>query len=113
MSVEELQSNFNALQVSNCICWSSKSWLPAHPVSLQQRFMAVMSEKAELQDRVQEEEHRILQLSGETETIGEYIALYQIQREALREKFIEKDHFIQQLIADKTAMQVSCSLPIN
>ena len=30
-----------------------------------------MGEKAELLDRLQEEEHRIIQLSGETETIGE------------------------------------------
>ncbi len=69
--------------------------------------MAVMSEKADLLERIQEEEHRILQLAGETETIGEYVALYQTQREALREKFLEKDQFIQGLMAEKEAMQVS------
>lgn len=32
--------------------------------------------------------------------------LYQNQREALRAKFKEKDNFIQQLIAEKEAVQV-------
>lgn len=69
--------------------------------------MAVMSEKAALAEQLAEEEHRILQLAGEADTIGEYVALYQTQREALRAKFIEKDEFIQQLMRDKAAMQVS------
>ena len=38
---------------------------------LQDRFAAVMREKAELIERCQELEHVNLQLSGETETIGE------------------------------------------
>ena len=37
---------------------------------------------------------------------GEYITLYQTQREALRAKFKEKDDFIQQLISEKQALQV-------
>ena len=37
---------------------------------------------------------------------GEYIALYQSQREALRAKFKEKDSFIQRLISEKEAVQV-------
>lgn len=92
-----------------------------------------MSEKAELVDLLQEREHLIVQLAGETETIGgwrgvsgrewgrpqrvvyhlfsvvhagEYIALYQKQRDALRAKFQEKDTFIQHLVVDRTAMQV-------
>ncbi len=66
-----------------------------------------MSERAGLLERLEEEEHRILQLAGETDTIGEYVALYQMQREALRAKFLEKDQFIQQLTAEREAMQVS------
>lgn len=33
--------------------------------------MDLMREKAELKDRVEELEHRCIQLSGETDTIGE------------------------------------------
>ncbi|EHA99963.1 Golgin subfamily A member 2 [Heterocephalus glaber] len=38
---------------------------------LQRRFLEVMQEKAELKERVDELEHRCIQLSGETDTIGE------------------------------------------
>ena len=65
-----------------------------------------MHDKAELEDRLQESEHRIIQLEGETETIGEYVALYQTQREALKIKFGEKDRLIQQLIQEKAVLQV-------
>ena len=44
-----LQNNFNALQ---------------------QRFVALMAEKAEIIDQFQEQEHTIMQLASETETIG-------------------------------------------
>ena len=127
--------------------------------------MAVMADKAELVEQLEERELTIGQLSGETETIGrpdtrtpiphplpdthtpiphplpdtsylhicgglcsrifvplppyiingghfalssgEYITLYQSQREALRAKFKEKDGFIQRLITEKGAVQVS------
>jgi len=36
-----------------------------------------------------------------------------LQREALRGKFQEKDRFIQQLIAEKTAIQVKGSHKMN
>lgn len=88
--------------------------------------MAVMADKAELIEMVEQKEVTIGQLSGETETIGshtavyvgtcyllpwphplgEYIMLYQRQREALREKFKEKDNFIHQLISEKASIQV-------
>lgn len=38
---------------------------------LQQRFTSLMQEKADLKERVEELEHRCIQLSGETDTIGE------------------------------------------
>lgn len=66
-----------------------------------------MHDKAELEERLQESEHRIIQLEGETETIGEYISLYQTQREALKIKFMEKDRLIQQLLEDKAILEVS------
>ena len=66
-----------------------------------------MHEKAELEDQLQESEHRLTQLEGETETIGEYITLYQTQREALKAKFLEKDRLIQQLLQEKALLEVS------
>ena len=38
--------------------------------ALQRKFISLMSEKAELLERIQEHEHVIVQLSVETETIG-------------------------------------------
>lgn len=40
---------------------------------LQQRFTALMQEKVDLKERLEELEHRCIQLSGETDTIGETI----------------------------------------
>ena len=37
---------------------------------LQQRFTSLMQEKVDLRERVEELEHRCIQLSGETDTIG-------------------------------------------
>lgn len=38
---------------------------------LQGRFTGLMQEKADLKEKVEELEHRCIQLSGETDTIGE------------------------------------------
>lgn len=45
--------------------------LQAAMEKLQQRFTSLMQEKADLKERVEELEHRCIQLSGETDTIGE------------------------------------------
>lgn len=41
---------------------------------LQERFTGLMQEKVDLKERVEELEHRCIQLSGETDTIGEETA---------------------------------------
>ncbi|XP_025744068.1 golgin subfamily A member 2 isoform X1 [Callorhinus ursinus] len=73
---------------------------------LQNRFMELMQEKVELKERVEELEHRCIQLSGETDTIGEYIALYQSQRALLKERHREKEEYISRLAQDKEEMKV-------
>ncbi|XP_069870676.1 golgin subfamily A member 2 isoform X1 [Dipodomys merriami] len=73
---------------------------------LQSRFLEVMQEKMELKERVEELEHRCIQLSGETDTIGEYIALYQNQRAFLKERHREKEEYISRLAQDKEDMKV-------
>ncbi|XP_015222580.2 golgin subfamily A member 2 isoform X5 [Lepisosteus oculatus] len=72
---------------------------------LQSRFTALMQEKADLKERVEELEHRCIQLSGETDTIGEYIALYQSQRAIMKQRHMEKEHYISMLAKDKEEMK--------
>lgn len=74
--------------------------------ALQQKFVHLVSEKVELLEKLQENEHLIVQLSYETETIGDYITLYQAQRDALKSRFKEKDQCIEQLMQEKSSMQV-------
>ncbi|XP_069741703.1 golgin subfamily A member 2 isoform X2 [Narcine bancroftii] len=73
---------------------------------LQVRFTTLMQEKVDLKERVEELEHRCVQLSGETDTIGEYIALYQSQRAILKQKHTEKEEYISRLAQDKEEMKM-------
>ncbi|KAM8934514.1 golgin subfamily A member 2 [Pelodytes ibericus] len=72
---------------------------------LQFRFTDLMQERVELRERVEELEHRCIQLSGETDTIGEYIALYQSQRAILKQRHREKEEYISRLAQDKEEMK--------
>ncbi|NXJ08569.1 GOGA2 protein, partial [Odontophorus gujanensis] len=72
---------------------------------LQSRFTDLMQEKADLKERLEELEHRCIQLSGETDTIGEYIALYQSQRAILKQRHQEKEEYISRLAQDKEEMK--------
>uniref|UniRef100_A0A673TSG5 Golgin subfamily A conserved domain-containing protein n=1 Tax=Suricata suricatta TaxID=37032 RepID=A0A673TSG5_SURSU len=73
---------------------------------LQSRFLELMQEKVDLKERVEDLEHRCIQLSGETDTIGEYITLYQNQRAVLKERHREKEEYISRLAQDKEEMKV-------
>ncbi|XP_051523327.1 golgin subfamily A member 2 isoform X2 [Myxocyprinus asiaticus] len=72
---------------------------------LQERFTTVMQEKVDLKERLEELEHRCIQLSGETDTIGEYIALYQNQRAIMKQRHFEKEQYINTLAKDKEEMK--------
>ncbi|XP_012671057.2 golgin subfamily A member 2 isoform X2 [Clupea harengus] len=72
---------------------------------LQDRFTSLMQEKADLKERTEELEHRCIQLSGETDTIGEYIALYQNQRAIMKQRHFEKEQYISMLAQDKEEMK--------
>lgn len=72
---------------------------------LQERFTRTMTEVANLTEEKQRLEHLVMQLQGETETIGEYITLYQQQRRLLKQREVEKDHQVQQIICDKEVMK--------
>lgn len=53
---------------------------------LEEKVKKTMQEIADLSDEKQRLEHLVLQLQSETETIGEYVALYQHQRMILKQK---------------------------
>ncbi|XP_062515860.1 golgin subfamily A member 2-like isoform X2 [Corticium candelabrum] len=72
---------------------------------LQDHFVKVMKEKAELKNEAQRLEHLMMHLELETDTIGEYISLYHQQRDQLKTKFKQKDELIAALTADKTRIQ--------
>ncbi|CAF1116223.1 unnamed protein product [Adineta steineri] len=74
-----------------------------------ERFNEVMRENIDLKDRIQNLDHVILQLQSETETIGDYIILYQQQREQLQKRYQEKDDYIKQLTQDRFDLQKKLS----
>ena len=73
---------------------------------VQERFTKVISQNADLTDKLQEYEHITIQLEGENSTIAEYIDLYHKRRRDLKEKFMEKDAFISKLLQEKEALKV-------
>lgn len=72
---------------------------------LQQRFTRTMTEVADLTEEKHRLEHLVLQLQGETETIGEYISLYQNQRRLLKQREIEKDIQLQKISVEREEMK--------
>ncbi|CAF3118489.1 unnamed protein product [Rotaria sp. Silwood2] len=83
-----------------------------HNQSQQQLFEHLnesIRENTDLKDRIKHLEHVILQLQSETETIGDYIHLYQQQREQLQKRYQEKDIYIKQLTQDQYNLQKKLS----
>lgn len=142
---QALQVAMDQLQVSECPLARAREGgagrgrrllAPDPALWLQSRFTEVMQENVDLKERVEELEHRCIQLSGETDTIGErggqgpgrgrrrvggdpqqlsppallfagdYITLYQNQRAVLKERHREKEEYISRLAKDKEEMKV-------
>lgn len=72
---------------------------------LQEKFRQTMNEVEHLTEERDRLEHLVLQLQFETETIGEYITLYQTQRRQLKQKDLERDRQLQQLAIDREKMK--------
>ncbi|XP_076757423.1 golgin subfamily A member 2 [Xylocopa sonorina] len=72
---------------------------------LEQRFKDTMERVAELTEEKQKLEHLVLQLQSETETIGEYITLYQKQRAVLQSRAIEREQVFRQLLDQRNQQQ--------
>nr|XP_031831439.1 golgin subfamily A member 2-like isoform X1 [Nomia melanderi] len=72
---------------------------------LEQRFKQTMERVAELTEEKQKLEHLVLQLQSETETIGEYITLYQKQRAVLQNRARERDQIFRELLEQRNQQQ--------
>nr|KAG5712114.1 hypothetical protein BaRGS_020840 [Batillaria attramentaria] len=72
---------------------------------IQEKYMRVMRDKAELSDKADQLEHLVVQLQGETDTIGEYISLYHHQRALLQQREQHKNEYIAQLASDREHLQ--------
>lgn len=77
-------------------------------LKLQERFLNIMDEVANLSDEKHRLEHIILQLQNETDTICEYIALYQQQRSLLKKRDEDRTEQIKmfQIESNKLKMQL-------
>lgn len=72
---------------------------------LEQRFKETMERVAELTEEKQKLEHLVLQLQSETETIGEYITLYQKQRAVLQSRAREREQVFRELLDQRNQQQ--------
>ncbi|XP_076454481.1 golgin subfamily A member 2-like [Babylonia areolata] len=72
---------------------------------IQEKYTRVMRDKAELTDKADQLEHLVVQLQGETDTIGEYISLYHHQRALLQQRELQKNDYIAQLARDREQLQ--------
>ena len=73
--------------------------------SLENRFSNVMREKAELLDEKERLEHTVVQLQSETDTIGEYIMLYQQQRKTLKQQEEHQEKCAKRIEEDQRLMK--------
>jgi len=81
-------------------------WVPSeeleklrfHYSQLEQQLKRTVTTVTSLTEEKQNLEHLVLQLQSETETIGEYVSLYQVQRGLLRRR-------AQQLTSERLALQ--------
>ncbi|XP_012145130.2 golgin subfamily A member 2 [Megachile rotundata] len=97
-SIQETEVNLEKQQENNVTVME--------PVKqLEQRFKETMERVAELTEEKQKLEHLVLQLQSETETIGEYITLYQKQRAVLQSRAREREQVFRELLDQRNQQQ--------
>ncbi|CAK9822282.1 Golgin subfamily A member 2 [Anthophora retusa] len=101
----ELQNSTEALQNSTEELKDSNVTMSESVKQLEQRFKETMERVAELTEEKQKLEHLVIQLQSETETIGEYITLYQKQRAILQTRAREKEQVFRQLLEQRNQQQ--------
>ncbi|XP_018332805.1 golgin subfamily A member 2 [Agrilus planipennis] len=77
---------------------------------LEEKFLQTMEEVANLTEEKHRLEHLVTQLQSETETIGEYVTLYQHQRAILQQRTLEKDEQLKKLQEDRTEVKSKLEL---
>lgn len=104
---DEVRSAIEALDNSDVVSVTSTINIATNEAmdKLQDRFRRTMNEIADLTEEKHRLEHLVTQLQSETETIGEYIALYQTQRRLLKQREIEKDVQLNRIAADREEMR--------
>ena len=70
-------------------------------LKLQHKFKKAMQDNVELSTEKEQLEHLVVQLQEETDTIGEYITIYQHQRQQQRLNLAEKEAQLQALSRDR------------
>merc|ERR1719376_467553 len=71
---------------------------------LENRFMAAMEQLAKLSSDKEQLEHLVERLQEETETIGDYVIMYQHQRKMQKIKIQEKEEQVIQLAKDRAEL---------
>ncbi|BFZ20286.1 hypothetical protein BsWGS_23325 [Bradybaena similaris] len=102
---EEVIRKTSDSQETDKISRAEYNELKAAMEMIQQKYMHVMKDKADLSDKADQLEHLVLQLQGETDTIGEYISLYHHQRALLQQRETQKNDYIAQLARDREQLQ--------
>ncbi|CAD5121628.1 DgyrCDS10122 [Dimorphilus gyrociliatus] len=72
---------------------------------VEERLVRSMKEQADISTRAEELEHLVMQLQGETDTIGEYVTLYQQQRAVLKERAVEREQYVVKLSQERSELQ--------
>lgn len=99
---EDTEDNFDGMSTTSSI----KTIATEEAMDrLQERFKRTMSDHANLTEEKFRLEHLVLQLQDETNTIGDYIALYHKQRQLLKQREIEKDIQLKHIVQDREEMQ--------
>ena len=78
-------------------------------LKLQQKFKKAMQDNVELSTEKEQLEHLVIQLQEETETIGEYITIYQHQRRQQKLNLAEKEAQLQSLSRDREELKSKLS----
>jgi len=71
---------------------------------LEKRFMAAMEQLAEVSSDKEQLEHLVERLQDETDTIGDYVIMYQHQRKMQKMKIQEKEEQVQELAKDRAEL---------
>ncbi|CDW60158.1 golgin subfamily A [Trichuris trichiura] len=79
--------------------------LKNHIKELQESFNKALADNAELVSRNERLDHLVIQLQGETETIGEFITLYRHQRQVIQQRLCEKEEYTAHVCREKELMK--------